>query len=163
MSVCAVGVCSCVAGTAGQTAPVYRAGFHPHSLPGQKHDCPFPIFSLFLTHSLFLFIYREELCRRVREFCSFVLLIQRQYLDTSLSHSALQAWGTKVSGSQQTFFLQSPLYVSSPDGSGGGEEEQSSWIGICHMAVKIANHHYNFGLSCIRFKDFFHYGYESDL
>lgn len=122
----------------------------------------FPYFlSLFLTHSLFLFIYGKELflCGRGQScFCNFALLIQRRYLDTSHSHSALKTWGTKVSGSQQTFFQQysAPLYVSfPPGGTGGGEGEQSSWIDICHVATKMANHHYNFGLSYIRFKDFF--------
>lgn len=83
--------------------------------------------SQFLTHSVFLFICRKELfkCRRGQScFCNFALLVQRQYLGTSHSHSAMQTWGTKVSGSQQIVFLQysAPLYVSSPPGGTGGRE-----------------------------------------
>lgn len=99
--------------------------------------------SPFLTHSLFLFIYRKEWfqCRRGQScFCNFALPIQRQYLDASHSHSATQTWGTKVSGSQQIVFLQysATLYISSPpDGTGGGEvapvgrTEQLDWHLSC--------------------------------
>lgn len=99
--------------------------------------------SPFLTHSLFLFIYRREWfqCRRGQScFCNFALLVQRQYLGISHSHSAMQTCGTKVSGSQQIVFLQysAPLYVLSPSGGiGGGEAvpggrtEQLDWHLSC--------------------------------
>lgn len=50
-------VCSSVTGTAGQTAPVYRAGFRPHSLPGLKHACSFPIFPLPISDSFTVSFY----------------------------------------------------------------------------------------------------------
>lgn len=52
--------CSSVAGTAGQTAPVYSAGFHPHFPPGLKHDCPFPIFSLPVSDSFTVSFYIQK-------------------------------------------------------------------------------------------------------
>lgn len=98
-----------VAGTAGQTAPVYRAGFHPHSLLGLKHDCPFPIFSLPISDSFTVSFYIQKgiVQEKSELLCNFVLLTQRRSLDTPHSHSVLQTWGTKVSGHTKYLYSNS--------------------------------------------------------
>lgn len=148
-------LCNSVTGTAGLTAQVYRAVFHPHPFPGRKYDTPFAIFSLPISDSFPVSFYIQKGIIPVQERSGPLLQLHAARTEAVSRYLSFTQCYAHL-GDQSIWLIAEcfPAVFSSPVphlfllALGVGrlhlEGEQSSWIGICHVATKIAKQHYDF-------------------